>query len=303
MAGVADPRIGVVMATRNRRPRLLATLERLAALPEAPAVIVVDNASDDGSAGAVRRRFPAVEVIALPANEGASARNVGSRRAATPYVAFSDDDSWWEPGALGRAADSFDADARLGLLAAAVRVGDDRYLDPTSEVMAASPLDADLNLRPAGPRGVLGFVACGAVVRRGAFLAAGGFPAELGIGSEEEPVALRLAAAGWRLAYHPGVVAIHHPGAGDERVGRQRRMARNRLLGAWMTLPAGDALRATAVSAARPGEWAALGEAARLGPWAVASRRRVPAPLAAARRAVAGGAGGASVDKVVYYTG
>ncbi|OMQ15783.1 hypothetical protein A7K94_0207135, partial [Modestobacter sp. VKM Ac-2676] len=67
-------------------------------------MIVVDNASADGTADAVRAATPRVDVLGLPANAGAVARTDGVRRATTPYVAFADDDSWWEPGALQRAA-------------------------------------------------------------------------------------------------------------------------------------------------------------------------------------------------------
>lgn len=101
-------RVTVVIATRDRAPELLGTLDRLSRLPERPPVIVVDNASRDGSADAVRSAFPAVPVVALPANRGGAARNTGARLATTSYVALSDDDSWWAPGALGRAVEVLD---------------------------------------------------------------------------------------------------------------------------------------------------------------------------------------------------
>jgi glycosyltransferase involved in cell wall biosynthesis len=96
-----EPRVTVVLITRNRRPELVRTLERMTALPERPPVIVVDNASDDGSAQAASA-FPGVTVIEAPANLGAVGRNVAVREVRSPYVAFCDDDTWWEPGALAR---------------------------------------------------------------------------------------------------------------------------------------------------------------------------------------------------------
>ncbi|HLI23963.1 MAG TPA: glycosyltransferase [Acidimicrobiales bacterium] len=286
----AGPPVSVVIATRNRRERLLTTLGHLAALPERPPVIVVDNASSDGSAAAAGRAFPGTAVLSLAANEGAAARNAGARLATTPYVAFSDDDSWWEPGALTAAARALDADRRLGLLAASVVVGEDRHLDPTSAVMALCPLNADLSPLPGGRRGVLGFLACGAVVRRSAFLTAGGFPAGIGVGGEEEPVALAMVAMGWKTAYEPSVVAVHHPlPAGDTRSGRARTMVRNRLLTAWGLLPGGDAWRITAACLTRPSRWPAVADAARRLPAVVASRRPVPPAVAAARRRLAQG--------------
>src|SRR5690349_9950310 len=89
---VEDPRVTVVVATRNRREELLRSLGH----HRAP-VILVDNGSDDGSVAAVRERYPWVEVVDLGRNLGAVGRTIGVERATTPYVAFADDDSWWAP--------------------------------------------------------------------------------------------------------------------------------------------------------------------------------------------------------------
>src|SRR5688572_3086036 len=104
----------VVIATRDRRERLLATLAHLDSLVERPAVVVVDNASSDGSAAAASR-FPRVKVIEAQADLGSAARTLGVETADTPLVAFSDDDSWWAPGALRHAAELFQVHPRLGL--------------------------------------------------------------------------------------------------------------------------------------------------------------------------------------------
>src|SRR5690606_1529283 len=117
--------LGVVIATRNRSGRLAVTLRHLLALPERPEILVADNASTDDTRAVLARDFPEVRVLALPVNHGALARNHGARALGTPYVAFSDDDSWWAPGALGRAAELFDAHPRLGLIAARTLVGPD----------------------------------------------------------------------------------------------------------------------------------------------------------------------------------
>src|SRR5438445_2853364 len=54
MAPGGDRRISVVIATWNRRTELARTLRQLTALPERPRLVVVDNASTDGTAAAVR---------------------------------------------------------------------------------------------------------------------------------------------------------------------------------------------------------------------------------------------------------
>src|SRR3982750_561505 len=62
------PEVSVVVATRNRAEALRHTLDRLRRLPERPEVIVVDNASTDGTPDLVRRDFPEVRVLRLPRN-------------------------------------------------------------------------------------------------------------------------------------------------------------------------------------------------------------------------------------------
>jgi GT2 family glycosyltransferase len=234
--------VAVVVITRNRLPELLTTLGHLRALPGQPSVVVVDNASSDGPARTVRHRYPGVEVISLDQNLGAAARNVGVQAVGTPYVAFSDDDSWWSPGSLSRAADLFDAHPRLGLLAARILVGPEEREDPICAEMAGSPLPPETDL-PGPP--VLGFLACAAVVRRSAYLEVGGFDPGLLIGGEEELLATDLAAAGWGLAYVGDIVAHHHPSTVRNTHARRRLGIRNTLWFNWLRRPLTAALRRT----------------------------------------------------------
>jgi N-acetylglucosaminyl-diphospho-decaprenol L-rhamnosyltransferase len=267
--------VGVVIATRDRRNRVLATLGRVTALPERPPVVVVDDASCDGTARAIAERFPEVDVVRLPRPRGASARNVGVERLATPYVALLDDDSWWVPGALPRAAAALDAQPRLAVVAAQVLVGDEERLDPACAEMGRSPLGDE----------VLGFVACGAVVRRAPFLAAGGFHPRYGIGGEEGRLAVALAAAGWQLRYLPDVVAHHHPTRAEPRPGRVARVLRNDLWTVWSVRPLGAAARASARLIRRGGlrreTVAGVVGALRGAAWIARERRPVPPALEA----------------------
>jgi GT2 family glycosyltransferase len=267
-------RISVVMMAKDGRERLLRTLKHLESLPERPPVVLVDNGSSDGSVAAVRAEFPAVEVVPLPQNQGAVARTIGVRRTRTPYVAFSDDDSWWEPGALERAVEYFEADSRLGLLAARILVGPDRRLDPVCELMAASPLPPVA----AGPS-VLGFVTCGSVVRRTAFLEAGGFSPVIFFFGEETVLAQDLAALGWHRAYADDVVALHHPEDGPAKSGRRQLEIRNRLLSAWLRRPLPVVARLTADAARTADGRAALRAVARRLPAALRDRTQLPAEV------------------------
>jgi GT2 family glycosyltransferase len=266
-----------VVATRDRRRDLERSLPH-----HLGPVIVVDNGSSDGSPAAVRARHPSIEVIELGKNRGAPARNVGVALATTPYVAFADDDSWWAPGALRLAADLLDAHPRLALVAARVVVGESGSLDPTCGQMDGAPLGTPADLP--GPS-VLGFLACGAVVRRSAFLAAGGFDDVVFFQGEEELLALDLASIGWGLAYVPDVTAHHHPS--PVRDPRHRRMlaVRNGLLIACLRRPwpvvLGRVVRALRGGAAgRTGLLAALPRV----PRALARRKPLPAGVESARR-------------------
>jgi GT2 family glycosyltransferase len=275
--------ISVVIATRDRRDTLLPTLARLQALPERPRIIVVDNGSRDGTPEAVAHALPRVEVLPLGRDRGAAARNAGVERAGTPYVAFSDDDSWWAPGALARAVETMEREPRLGLLAARVLVGPEERLDPTCRDMERTPL-------PDG--GVLGFVACGAVVRREAFIATGGFDVRYGFGGEETPLAVRLATADWGLRYAPDVVAHHHPAPSASRRGRDARALRNDLWTAWRLRPGQSAIVATARilrgSGWRRATLSGAVRAVRGAGWALRERRPAPPAVEAALRLIEG---------------
>jgi len=265
----------IVLATRDRRQRVLATLTRLEALAERPRVVVVDHASTDGTASAIHERFPGVTVIASRRDIGSATRTLGVEATDTPLVAFSDDDSWWAPGALRRAADLFDAYPRLGLIAARIVVEPDGRLDPTCAVMRDSPLRSDEPL-PGPP--VLGFLACGAVARRSAVLACGGFHARFGFGGEEHLLAVDMAAAGWGLAYVDDVVAHHQPESGP-RSWQGTHELRNRLWSTWLRRPLARAARRTiALTADGNGHGVpALVAAMRGLPWVLRERRVVPA--------------------------
>jgi GT2 family glycosyltransferase len=87
---------------------------------------------------------------------------------------------------------------------------------------------------------VLGFLACGAIVRRRAFVEAGGFDHRYGFGGEEEILAVDLASAGWQLSYVAEIVAHHLPVSGDPRRGRELRQLRNSLWSCWRRRSAGQ---------------------------------------------------------------
>jgi GT2 family glycosyltransferase len=259
-----------VVISQNRRDDLLRSIPR-----HTGPVILVDNGSTDGTVEAVRTTYPHVDIVELPTNVGASARNVGVERADTPYVVFADDDSWWAEDARDRVVELFDAYPRLALVAARILVSSADRLDPASAEMAASPLPRTRDL-PGVP--VLGFVSCGAAVRRDAFLQSGGFDSVVFFPGEEERVALDLAAAGWGLAYVPEVVAHHHPSAvRSTSSARELLILRNGILTAVMRRPWREVARRSWGSASGgPVGRAALRATVPRLPAALRSRKRLP---------------------------
>jgi GT2 family glycosyltransferase len=268
------------VATRDRRASLLRSLARLD-VPGGPPVVVVDNASADGTADAVRAAHPRVRVLELPANAGAVARTDGVLTTGTPYVAFADDDSWWEPGALERAADLLDEHPAVAVVVGQVRMAADRALDAVSVKHRA----AVLGRSPGAPGpDVLSFPAFAAVLRRDAYLAVGGFSPLLFFGGEEHLLALDLAAAGWQLVHAEDVLVWHDP-AGPDRPSPARwaLQTRNDLLVDWLRRPLPVALAGTARLARRswrdPACRSALAGLLRRLPAALRARRPVPASL------------------------
>jgi GT2 family glycosyltransferase len=214
-------------------------------------------------------------VLPQARNLGAEGRTVGVARAGTPFVAFADDDSWWAPGDLARAVAILQAHPRLAVLNARILVGPEERLDPLCAEMAVSSLGTPHDLP--GPA-LLGFIACGAMVRTEAFTAAGGFDPVVRFPGEEERLALDLASAGWGIAYVDAVTVHHHPSsARSSPPARQAAVWRSRLLTAVMRLPVADVARALrdALAAGAPGRAGIRGAVPDL---AAALRRRRVVP-------------------------
>jgi GT2 family glycosyltransferase len=230
-------RVTVVLLTYNCAHRLEPVLDRLEAL--AVPIIAVDNGSADDTVGRLRRRR--MEVIALPENIGAAARNVGVERATTPYVAMCDDDGWFEGEGLALAARLLDRHPTLAVINASILVGPSQHLDPISAEMASSPLPV-----PDGLPGtaLLGFMAGAVVVRRTAYLEVGGYDPRFFIGGEEETLSFRLAKAGWRMQYVSDVVVHHRPSLANVSSLRAFGL-RNTLWNAWLHRRATNVVRWT----------------------------------------------------------
>lgn len=175
-------KLSYVLITRNRRERLLKTLQLLATttpLPEGTwETLVVDNASEDGTAGAVRRAFPDVHLIPLPENEGMPARNHAIAHAAGRYIAFLDDDSYPIGDTIPTALHYLAHHAKTAALVGRV-------------ILPNGALEA-----PAFPRVTLGGAS---IVRKSALDKVGGFATEFFRQAEEYDLSFRLWQAGFSV--------------------------------------------------------------------------------------------------------
>jgi GT2 family glycosyltransferase len=277
---MSDPRTEIVMITHNRREELRHSLHRLAELPEHPKVTVVDNGSDDGTTAMIRREFPDVRVLSPGRNLGAVGRNLAAALVQTPYLAFCDDDTWWEPGALKLAADVLDLHPELAVVNGHILVEPGGRDDPMSLEMARSPLPAPPGV-PGHP--LLSFLAGACVLRRSAFEQAGGFSARLWLGGEEELLASDLARSGWQMTYLPEAVLHHRPSRARDPQLRRRHGIRNTLWFTWLRRPWPAAVRRTLVLIRTVQRdrisLAGFVDAVRGLPWVLTHRRVVPAEV------------------------
>lgn len=121
-------RLSIVIVSFNARAHLVKCLESLRAAPPATShtIVVVDNASTDGSADAARE-FPSVRVIAMGRNAGfAAANNAGIRGSTGDLVLLLNSDTIVPPGAIDRLVNRLLADTTVGIAGPRLVDGDGR---------------------------------------------------------------------------------------------------------------------------------------------------------------------------------
>ena len=201
-------------------------------------VIVVDNASRDGSADMVSREFPAVRLVRSPVNRGfGGANNDAFALAQGRYVVLLNSDAFPAPGAFETAVRTMDLDRSIGLAGARL-VGRDGALQPSARLFP-SPLNdalcltglaarfpksrffgrADRTWADPGAGADIDWVpGAFAIVRRHALEQVGYFDERFFLYYEEVDLCRRLKTAGWRIAYRPELTVIHIGGESSRQV-------------------------------------------------------------------------------------
>jgi N-acetylglucosaminyl-diphospho-decaprenol L-rhamnosyltransferase len=220
---VVTPGVSVSIVNTNGRRFLLDCLQSLdgAVLTEfGDEIVVLDNASEDGSAEAVRERFPNVRVIAQDYRAGFGANHnsvIGSTHGRFVFVLNEDTTSadW----GFERMAAYMDRHPHVAALGPRIVYPNGRQ--QPSAWRFPTPLTSLLSLpslgrlgivqsRGAEPRPVDWVMGAALLLRRQALEDVGLFDEGFFIYSEETDLQLRLRRAGWEVHYFPAVTIVHH---------------------------------------------------------------------------------------------
>jgi len=194
----------------------------LAQRPRAPRVVVVDNASDDGSTEGLPG---SVTVLRRPANDGFGAAIAdGLEATREPFVLMLNPDVTLEADALDRALALLRGDWNTGSVALTVRRGDAPDRLDACGIALTTRLgqlnvghDLPLAQAPREPIEVLGPLGGAALWRRDTIVRAGGMPRHYFLYWEDVHLALRANRAGYRCLVAPDARAVH---GGSATVGR-----------------------------------------------------------------------------------
>lgn len=238
----APPPLWVVLVSWNNRDDVLACLGALQRQTyPALRVALVDNGSADGTAPAVRAAFPAVEVFALPRNEGfAHAVNVALAHGlahGAGYFLLLNADTSFEPDTLARLVAAAEARPQVGVLSPKVYLArDPRRTWAIGGILTRAGArnfgmekldDGRYDARP------LDYVfGCAMLVRAGLLRQIGLLDERFFVYFEETDLCVRARAAGWLVALVPQV-QIRHAGDSTTRGRfylRHFYLARSRML-------------------------------------------------------------------------
>jgi GT2 family glycosyltransferase len=225
-------KLSVVVVTWNVRDLVCVCLVRLYEELEGvdAEVIVVDNASTDGTVAAIRRSFPQVRVLANTVNAGFPvANNQALSVARGEYVLFLNPDTEVGAGAVKGCLGALERDPRLGVVGCKLVLEDGSVqLECARRPYLLRHMAAELlylhMLFPRsrifgdhllgywdheGERDVEAISGAFMLARRSVVSAVGGLPADLFMYHEDLAFCLRVQRAGWRIRYLGQFTTLH----------------------------------------------------------------------------------------------
>jgi GT2 family glycosyltransferase len=211
------------VVNNDGREYLMACLEAIEAFHPARLsheVLVLDNASTDGSVEAVAERFPAARVIVLESKQGKAANDsLLLESARGRYCLLLNEDSELRAGAVDALVDALDADPQAGAAGAQLFDGDGnpyacawRFPGVESALVGAMFLHSRLTVQSQGEltRRVDWAQSSALMVRREAAVEVGFLDEKFFVYYDECDFCKRLADAGWSTLYVPAAEAVHH---------------------------------------------------------------------------------------------
>ncbi len=207
-----NPLVSLVILSWNRKQQLQATLRQVLTIPYSNVeIIVVDNASTDGSPEMVRDAFPSLCLVQLPANIGITGWNAGFTNARGKYIVVLDDDSCPKNDAIERMVTEFERDHTLGIVAFHV-------IDPESgKSENGKRIEV---LKPNGLRDIL-FIGCGAGIRSEVIAKVGGFTERFFLYMHEMEFSARVLSAGYSVKLFPDIIVYHAKSYSDSSTAKR----------------------------------------------------------------------------------
>jgi GT2 family glycosyltransferase len=257
-------RVSVIVVNYNGRDFLPLLFDSLRAQTLPPAeIVLVDNASTDGSVALVRERFPEVRVIDSGGNLGfAVGNNLGAAATDGEYLALINSDAYVEPRWCETLAAVLDARPDAAVAVGKIYyTGTDRVFDQAGAVFnnvgnywGRGHLQRD-EKQFDEPCEVAGLTACAMMLRRAALGGEELFDRDFFMYGEELDLTIRLRGAGHTIRYEPAAIAWH-AGMGslkqaqkDDRLFQQFHANVNRLKVIARRYPRGLLLRSLPVLA------------------------------------------------------
>lgn len=197
---VTVPTVSLVISVWNRRDDLRENLDSIRAQTVAPdQVIVVDNASEDGTPEMVVADYPEVQLIRMPHSRYGACEtfNIGFASARGEYVGILDDDVVLPPTFVADMLAAFVAEPETTVLLSP------KVIEPD---MPAEYVDSPaLNT----PRYMSTFRGCGSMARNAALRQAGYYDAHFFIFGNERDLTTRLLNLGYRVKMVPHIEVFH----------------------------------------------------------------------------------------------
>jgi GT2 family glycosyltransferase len=234
---MAGARVSVVILNWNRKEYLLDCLDHIQQLDyPVDEIIVVDNASSDGSAEAVRQRFPDTVLIVNDRNYGAiEGKNIGLRRALeTPvdFIYMVDNDIVVDAASLRELVKVAQEDPKVGLVGTIMY----DYSQPDTILSAGGIIDFTQNVtrgRGVGDKDVgqynrveeVGHLWGGAMLARREVLQDVGLfdPGYIGWWFEDTDLSVRVKRAGYKILFCPFAKVWHKPHATVEQFSYRKK--------------------------------------------------------------------------------